>query len=179
MVTAKPVGTTSVECGGRRKVLLYSPGLSTGRSLTGTSGGQCGQLKHQYNAGDALMEKLVLTVREAADLLSVSRSRLHELLYAEQLDSVKIGRFRRVSPASVRFGRRPVTSITTGDVSNWLGDLMRRGLARSTATRALATLRSLLSFAVADGRVTVNAAAAAKAPTGGQAPREGQVPRPR
>ncbi len=73
-----------------------------------------------------------------------------------------------------RFGRRPVASITTADVSSWLGDLMRRGLARSTATRALATLRSLLSFAVADGRVTVNAAAAAKAPTGGQARREGR-----
>jgi integrase len=73
-----------------------------------------------------------------------------------------------------RFGRRPVASITTADVSSWLGDLMRRGLARSTATRALATLRSLLSFAVADGRVTVNAAAAAKAPTGGQARREGK-----
>jgi integrase len=73
-----------------------------------------------------------------------------------------------------RFGRRSVASITTADVSSWLGDLMRRGLARSTATRALATLRSLLSFAVADGRVTVNAAAAAKAPTGGQARREGR-----
>jgi Phage integrase, N-terminal SAM-like domain len=73
-----------------------------------------------------------------------------------------------------RFGRRPVASITTADVASWLGDLMRRGLARSTATRALATLRSLLSFAVADGRVTVNAAAAAKAPTGGQARREGR-----
>ena len=48
------------------------------------------------------------------------------------------------------FGRRPVASITTADVSSWLGDLMRRGLARSTVTRALATLRSLLSFAVAD-----------------------------
>ena len=67
-----------------------------------------------------------------------------------------------------RFGHGPVASITTADVSSWLGDLMRRGLARSTATRALATLRSLLSFAVADGRVTVNAAAAAKAPTGGR-----------
>jgi integrase len=72
-----------------------------------------------------------------------------------------------------RFGHRPVASITTADVSSWLGDLMRRGLARSTATRALATLRSLLSFAVADSRVTVNAAAAAKAPSGGQPRREG------
>jgi integrase len=66
-----------------------------------------------------------------------------------------------------RFGQRPVASITAAEVSAWLGDLLKRGLARSTVTRALATLRSLLSFAVADGRVTVNVAAAAKAPTGG------------
>ena len=56
-----------------------------------------------------------------------------------------------------------------------MGELMARGLARSTVTRALATLRSLLAFAVADGRVTVNVAAMAKAPTGGQAGREGQL----
>ena len=43
MVTARPSETTSVEYGVRHKVLLYSPGLSTGRSLIGTSGGQCGQ----------------------------------------------------------------------------------------------------------------------------------------
>jgi excisionase family DNA binding protein len=48
------------------------------------------------------MEKLLLTVWEAADVLSVSRSRVYELLYAEQFDSVKIGRSRRVVPASVR-----------------------------------------------------------------------------
>src|SRR5829696_1854765 len=48
------------------------------------------------------MEKLLLTVREAADVLSVSRSRVYELIYAEQLDSVKLGRSRRVSLASVR-----------------------------------------------------------------------------
>jgi excisionase family DNA binding protein len=83
-------------------VLLYRPGLSTGRSLIGTSGGQCGQLKHQYKAGDDRMEKLLLTVREAADVLSVSRSRVYELIYTEQLESVKIGRSRRVSLASVR-----------------------------------------------------------------------------
>jgi excisionase family DNA binding protein len=53
-------------------------------------------------AGDDRMEKLLLTVREAADVLSVSRSRVYELIYAEQLDSVKIGRSRRVSLASVR-----------------------------------------------------------------------------
>ena len=83
-------------------MLLYSPVLSTGRSLIGPSRGQCGQLKHQYKAGDNRMEKLLLTVWEAADVLSVSRSRVYELIYAEQLDSVKIGRSRRVSLASVR-----------------------------------------------------------------------------
>ena len=55
-------------------MLLYSPVLSTGRSLIGPSHGQCGQLKHQYKAGDNRMEKLLLTVWEAADVLSVSRS---------------------------------------------------------------------------------------------------------
>jgi excisionase family DNA binding protein len=83
-------------------VLLYSPVLSTGRSLIGTSRGQCGQLKHQYKAGDDRMEKMLLTVWEAADVLAVSRSRVYELLYAEQLGSVKIGRSRRVALASVR-----------------------------------------------------------------------------
>jgi hypothetical protein len=37
-------------------VLLYSPGLSTGRSAIGTSGGQYGPLKHQYKTGDDRME---------------------------------------------------------------------------------------------------------------------------
>jgi excisionase family DNA binding protein len=41
------------------------------------------------------MEKSLLTVWEAADVLRVSRSRVYELLYAEQLDLVKIGRSRR------------------------------------------------------------------------------------
>jgi hypothetical protein len=48
------------------------------------------------------MEKLLLTVWEAADVPSVSRSRVYERLYAEQRDSVKIRRPRRVALASVR-----------------------------------------------------------------------------
>lgn len=74
-----------------------------------------------------------------------------------------------------RWEHRPISSITAADVSSWLGDLMARGLARSTVTRALATLRSLLSYAVADGRIAVNPAALVKPPTGGQARREGQM----
>ena len=52
-----------------------------------------------------------------------------------------------------RFGNWPVASITAAEVSAWLGGLVARGLAPSTATRALATLPSILAFAVADGRV--------------------------
>ena len=74
-----------------------------------------------------------------------------------------------------RFGNWPVASITAAEVSSWLGSLMARGLASSTATRALATLRSILAFAVADERVQHNVAAAARKPTSGHARREGQA----
>jgi hypothetical protein len=47
-----------------------------------------------------------------------------------------------------------VASITAAEVSSWVGSLVARGLAPSTATRALATLRSILAFAVADARIT-------------------------
>ena len=67
-----------------------------------------------------------------------------------------------------RWRSRPVMSISTADVSTWMGELTGRGLARATVTRALATLRSLLTYAVTDGRVTVNVVALAMAPTGGQ-----------
>ena len=66
-------------------------------------------------------------------------------------------------------------SITAAEVSSWVGSLVARGLAPSTATRALATLRSILAFAVADGRVQHNVAAAARKPTSGHARREGQA----
>ena len=74
-----------------------------------------------------------------------------------------------------RFGNWPVASITAAEVSNWVGSLVARGLAPSTATRALATLRSVLAFAVADARVQQNVAAVAHKPTSGRARREGQA----
>ena len=52
-----------------------------------------------------------------------------------------------------RFGNWPVAAITAAEVSAWVGGLVDRGLAPATATRALATLRSIFAFAVADGRV--------------------------
>jgi integrase len=74
-----------------------------------------------------------------------------------------------------RFGNWPVASITAAEVSSWVGSLVARGLAPSTATRALATLRSVLAFAVADARVQQNVAAVVRKPTSGRAQREGQV----
>jgi integrase len=74
-----------------------------------------------------------------------------------------------------RFGNWPVVSITAAEVSSWAGSLVARGLAPSTATRGLATLRSILAFAVADARVQHNVAAAVRKPTNGRARREGQA----
>ncbi len=74
-----------------------------------------------------------------------------------------------------RFGNWPVSSITAAEVSSWVGSLVARGLAPSTATRALATLRSIVAFAVADARVQHNVAAAVRKPTSGRARREGQA----
>jgi integrase len=74
-----------------------------------------------------------------------------------------------------RLGSWPVASITSAEVSMWMGSLIARGLAGSTVTRALATLRLILGHAVLDGRLTVNAASSVKAPRGGHARREGQA----
>ena len=48
-----------------------------------------------------MVDKLLLSVREAADTLSVSRSRLYEMLAAEELPSVQVGRLRRIALADL------------------------------------------------------------------------------
>lgn len=74
-----------------------------------------------------------------------------------------------------QWGHRPVSSMTAAEVSNWIGTLMKRGLAASTVTRALSTLRLILGHAVADGRIVVNVAMLVKAPSRSAARREGQA----
>ena len=78
---------------------------------------------------------------------------------------------RHIEP---RFGKVPVASITPADVSTWVGRLVAEGIAPSTAARYLGVFRRLLAFAVQDGRVTVNVAAAVRPPTAGYVKREGQ-----
>lgn len=73
-----------------------------------------------------------------------------------------------------RFGRVPIASITEAQVAHWVGALVGAGLSGSTANRYLSTLRSMLAFAVADGRLSKNAAASVTLPSGGRARREGQ-----
>lgn len=43
------------------------------------------------------MEKLMVTVAEAAEMLGVCRNRVYELIYSGQLASVKMGRSRRIA----------------------------------------------------------------------------------
>jgi integrase len=71
------------------------------------------------------------------------------------------------------FGRSPVSSISAADVSRWLGDMIARDVAQTSARRNLAALRSLLDYAVADARIASNVAARVKPPRG-SATREGQ-----
>lgn len=56
------------------------------------------------------MELLMATAAEAADMLGVSCSSVFRLIAARQLESIKIGRSRRVSVASIRH----VTAASAG-----------------------------------------------------------------
>jgi excisionase family DNA binding protein len=47
------------------------------------------------------MDKLLLTPDEAARVVGISRSKLYELLAGEQIESVHIGRCRRVPAAAL------------------------------------------------------------------------------
>jgi integrase len=58
------------------------------------------------------------------------------------------------SHIEARFGDAPVASITPAEIAHWVGGLVSGGISPSTASRYLATLRSILAYAVADGRVS-------------------------
>jgi excisionase family DNA binding protein len=53
------------------------------------------------------LEKLLLTTKEAAEVLGIGRSTVYELMYAGQLESVRIGAARRIPAVALEeFVRR-------------------------------------------------------------------------
>lgn len=48
------------------------------------------------------MEKWMLTVAETAEVLNVGKNRVYELIYSEQLRSVRFGRTHRIPVAAVK-----------------------------------------------------------------------------
>ena len=73
-----------------------------------------------------------------------------------------------------RFGDVPVSSITTAEVETWVGSLVAAGHSASSVNRYLATLRSVLNYAVRGSRITVNPAALVRPPSGAHTRREGK-----
>ncbi len=63
-----------------------------------------------------------------------------------------------------RFGAAPLASITQAQVAHWIGGLIEGGSSTSTANRYLSTLRSMLAFAVADGRLARSVATGSRSP---------------
>ena len=53
------------------------------------------------------MERLLLTAEEAAEVLNIGRAKVYDLLRTGELESVKIGRLRRIPVEKVHeFARR-------------------------------------------------------------------------
>jgi excisionase family DNA binding protein len=68
------------------------------------------------NSARAAAEPLLLTVTQAAQRLGISRSLLYELLAAAEIESITIGRLRRI----------PVDALTTYIERQRTGDQERR-----------------------------------------------------
>ena len=78
-----------------------------------------------------------------------------------------------------KFGDTPLASITRAQIEQWVGSLIAGGVAPATARRYLATLRSVLAFAVADNRLTRNPAVGIRVSSTRGGRREGRVPHTR
>jgi integrase len=72
-----------------------------------------------------------------------------------------------------KFGKAPVASISKGQIETWVGSLAA-SRSQATAARYLASLRSLLQYAVSDGLITRNPAADVKVSNSRKTRREGQ-----
>jgi excisionase family DNA binding protein len=67
-----------------------------------------------------IVEKLLLTPQEAAEALSIGRSKLYELLGQGQLESVRVGSCRRIPIGSlIEFVSRLQTNDATPTGPTW------------------------------------------------------------
>lgn len=67
------------------------------------------------------MKRLAYTIAEAATLLSISRSRLYELIHSGMIQSVKFGRSRRITEEQLhRFlSDHEMESLWIRGTNNW------------------------------------------------------------
>lgn len=69
-----------------------------------------------------------------------------------------------------RFGGTALRKITNSDVRRWVADLLSSGLSAASSRKAVFGLRQALEAAIADGRLSHNAAAAIPLPAERQKP---------
>lgn len=60
------------------------------------------RLSFSYQEGMPTQKKLLYTVEEAAELLSISRSKVYDLMVRGDLESVKIGASRRLTARAMQ-----------------------------------------------------------------------------
>lgn len=72
------------------------------------------------------------------------------------------------------FGIKYVSSISAGDIDQWLGELAGRNVAPASRRRALSVLRGILNYSVATRRIVSSPAVSTKLPRGGSR-REGRA----
>ena len=76
------------------------------------------------------MERMLLTAEEAAESLKVGRCKVYDLIRTGELESIKIGRLRRILPRPRRTraagSRRPVDDRSRGNPRDLLHGLEQR-----------------------------------------------------
>jgi integrase len=90
---------------------------------------------------------------------------------ARTLDTDRDNYRRHLQPT---FGAKYISSISAGDVDQWLGELAGRNVPPASRRRALSVLRGILNYAIASRRIVSSPAASTKLPKGGSR-REGRA----
>jgi excisionase family DNA binding protein len=73
---------------------------AAGAEMLGTGGGGRPQ-RHSSSPAGPPEQRLLLTVSEAAERLGIGRSLLYELLTEGKIESIHVGRLRRIPPEAL------------------------------------------------------------------------------